>query len=339
MKELIKHPITNNHNMRHIKLYEDWNINEGLSPVLYHATRLNNAVSILRDNAFHLTNTIGLRAERSIQKKFYYMSFSRSMTSGYYLFQSPYVGLVYFKINGDALGKRYKGFPVDYWSTPNGERDKETLSRMENEDRLVSDSPEVPNATSYIEEMYVYLGGTKSEYIRDEEVSMIPKFVTFEIMAELSEFQQSLLRKLILLSKSLGIPLYAYWRKKDLLMNNKDASIDLRDIDLSGMDDSNRRTYGSRTPIWVSLLYKMYRSMTLEELRESMTSEEGEKFGRFESWKIYGDDIVTSIQSDISNLRSSNNQIVNKVVSIMKREGFGSIREFLESMYSKWYGS
>lgn len=326
--------------MRHIKLYEDWNINEGFSPILYHATRLDNAVGILRDNVFRLTNTVGLRAERGIQKKFYYMSFSRSMTSGYYLFRTPHVGLVYFKINGDALGRRYKGIPVDYWSMPDGERRSDVISSMENEDRLVSDSPEVPNASSYIEEIYVYIGGTKSGYINIEtETSIIPKYVTTEIMGELSEVQQSSLRKLILLSKSLGIPLYAYWRKKDLLMNNKEAAIDLRDIDVSGMDDSNRRRYGMRTPIWVSLLYKMYRSTTLEELRDSMTSEEVEKFSRFESWRIYGDDIVTVIESDISNLRSSNNQTVNKVVSIMKREGYNSIREFLESMYSKWYGS
>jgi hypothetical protein len=109
--------------MKYIKLFENFeeygdNLNEGLSPVLYHATQLGNAVSILRDNTFNLTNTLGLKSERGIQKKFYYISFARSLTSGYYYFENPQKGIVYFKIDGDKLGNRYKGLPVDYWSSP-----------------------------------------------------------------------------------------------------------------------------------------------------------------------------------------------------------------------------
>ena len=76
--------------MKYIKLFENFedyggSLNEGLSPVLYHATQLQHAVSILNDNTFNLTNAVGLKAERGIQKKFYFISFARSLTSGYSL--------------------------------------------------------------------------------------------------------------------------------------------------------------------------------------------------------------------------------------------------------------
>jgi hypothetical protein len=328
--------------MKYIKLFENFeeygdNLNEGLSPVLYHATQLGNAVSILRDNTFNLTNTLGLKAERGIQKKFYYISFARSLTSGYYYFENPQKGIVYFKIDGDKLGNRYKGLPVDYWSSPSEtERGLIRQKKMENEDRVISDSPEIPNATSYIQEIYVYVGESEGVKDMDTDSPTFNKWVFTEAIADLSDFMRSYIRKLILLAKSYEIPIYMYWKKTDLLMNNKDNAVNLQDIDLSGTYNM-ASTWVTRTPVWITLLYKMYNAKTKEDLLAMLTSQEKDKFNRFEGWGFYKEDILQRLDADFSNLRSKNNQTVNKIVSIMKREGYGSIEEMLIDIHNKWY--
>lgn len=328
--------------MKYIKLFENFeeyadSLNEGLSPVLYHATQLQHAVSILKDNTFNLTNAVGLKAERGIQKKFYYISFARSLTSGYYYFENPQKGIVYFKIDGDKLGNRYKGLPVDYWSSPSEtERSLIRQKSMENEDRVISDSPDIPNASSYIQEIYVYVGESEGVKDMDKDSPTFYKWIFTESLADLSDFMRSYIRKLILLAKSYEIPIYMYWKKTDLLMNNKDNAVNLQDLDLSGSYNM-ASTWVSRTPVWITLLYKMYNAKTKEDLLDVLTSEEKDKFNRFEGWKFYKDDILQRVEADFSNLRSKNNQIVNKIVSIMKREGYGSIEEMLIDMYNKLY--
>ena len=328
--------------MKYIKLFENFeeygdSLNEGLSPVLYHATQLQNAVNILRDNTFNLTNAVGLKAERGIQNKFYFISFARSLTSGYSYFENPQKGLVYFKIDGDKLGNRYKGLPVDYWSSPiETERSLIRQKSMENEDRVISDSPEIPNASSYIQEIYVYVGESEGVKDMDKDSPTFNKWIFTESLADLTDFMRSYIRKLILLAKSYEIPIYMYWKKTDLIMNNKDNAVNLQDLDLSGSYNM-ASTWVSRTPVWITLLYKMYNAKTKEDLLELLTSEEKDKFNRFEGWKFYKDDILQRVEADFSNLRSKNNQIVNKIVSIMKREEYGSIEEMLIDMYNKLY--
>ena len=328
--------------MKYIKLFENFeeygdSVNEGLSPVLYHATQLQYAVSILKDNTFNLTNAVGLKAERGIQKKFYFISFARSLTSGYSYFENPQQGLVYFKIDGDKLGNRYKGLPVDYWSSPSEtERGLIRQKSMENEDRVISDSPKIPNASSYIQEIYVYVGESEGVKDMDKDSPTFNKWIFTESLADLSDFMRSYLRKLILLAKSYEIPLYMYWKKTDLIMNNKDNAVNLQDIDLTGMYNM-ASTYERRTPVWITLLYKMYNAKTKEELLESLTSEEKEKFNWFENWRIYKEDILSRLDADFGNFRSKNNQVINKIVSIMKREGYSSIEELLLAMGHKWY--
>lgn len=319
---------------------------EGFSSILYHATYLSNAISILDSNKFILTNVVGTSAED--QKKFYFMSFARSMTSGYSSFENPKLGVVYFKINGSKLGNRYKGAPIDYWQYgKSGPTTPEMQRKMEAEDRLFSDKPYVPNATSYIDEIYVFIG--KIEYKRNWDIKS-SEFGTFETIEQLETNippnHQSNIRKLILLSKRLDIPIYLYYTKSDLFTNNKKNSVKLNDIDLSASYEKYKRRSRAPHP-YLNLLYKMGISKDREDLLKKLSPAEIKEFESFiekSYFSVYLSDMIQSIKSQFSNSRSagfggSSNldlQLINKITSIMKREGIRKIDDFVKFLISKF---
>ena len=312
--------------MRHIRLYEDYfeSINEGFSPILYHATNLWSAEKILRDDVFHLTNTIGSENERGFHKEFYYMSFARSLTSGYNHFQNPSSGVVIFKIDGIKLGNRYRGMPVDYWSRWGvKDRNIEMQRGMELEDRLISNTPIVKGAKSYIEEIYLYVGDWDNE--------------EGWTISDLKDAHQSIFRKIILIANSSNIPLYIYSRKEDLLMGNKEGAISYKDLDLSAQYiPSGRINWDSEITPWVSILYKMYNSATGDELIDSLTDKEKKIFNdHIETYSGFTNNIVLDINRDLFNIRAKNSKISNKIASIMNREGYSSVKEFVNKMFKK----
>ena len=113
----------------------------GLSPVLYHQTRLINAVNILRTNRFELKNAVGNEFESKFGAGLYYMSTARSMTSAYIAGKSGVV----FELDGVKLSHRHSGTAMDYF---NPSRYKYTsgpgdarAELFEAEDRVFSDKP------------------------------------------------------------------------------------------------------------------------------------------------------------------------------------------------------
>jgi hypothetical protein len=97
-------------------------------------------------------------ADGDINKGYHYLSFTRQKTKKIGYSQSRDVRIT---LDGDKLNQRYKGGPVDYWGasmgkqyymshgTESGHYDMHQ-SRTENEDRLFTNSPIIPNASEYI---------------------------------------------------------------------------------------------------------------------------------------------------------------------------------------------
>lgn len=312
--------------MKHIKLYEEFlgdNINEGLSSVLYHATSLIGAESILRQDRFQLANIVATKAERRLQKEFYFISFARSLTSEFTRFLYPSTGDVIFKIDGDSLSKNYKGSPVNYWSG---------TSKRELEDRLVLDTPIIEGAKRFIQEIYIYVGGKDS----NNEIGF------------LSESEQSFIRKIIISAKKSDIPVFIYKRKIDLISRNKENSISLEDLDLSGQYWYRYNiNWESKANPWLFILYNMYITNKKEELMKYLTATEREKLENFfanipqghasNDMEInYVKNVILDIERNIDNISKTNSTISNKIISIMKREGWKSIEEFFNAMKEKW---
>lgn len=313
--------------MKHIKLYEEFlgdSINEGLSSVLYHATSLIGAESILRQDRFQLANIVATKAERRLQKEFYFISFARSLTSEFIRFLHPSTGDVIFKIDGDSLSKNYKGSPVNYWSG---------TSKRELEDRLVLDTPIIEGAKRFIQEIYIYVGGKDS----NNEIGL------------LSESEQSFIRKIVISAKKSDIPVFIYKRKIDLISRNKANSISLDDLDLSGQYwyRYNINWESKATNPWLFILYKMYITNKKEELMKSLTATERQQLENFYvnilKWNASNDiesdyvrHVKSQIERSVDNISKTNSTISNKIISIMKREGWTSIEEFFNAMKEKW---
>ena len=144
---------------------------EGLSPIIYHNTEYSGAVGILKSNTFRLSPALSIGGDRpslklkrksgqferiDMTKKLYFMSTSRIKYGGY----ARTMGLhqAVFVLDGQKLSHNYTAIPVAYWSSlmPGSKTpSEELLKRDENEDRLVSNKMEIPNANKYIKQVHV----------------------------------------------------------------------------------------------------------------------------------------------------------------------------------------
>lgn len=119
-------------------------LNEGISPIVYHATRADAALNILKNNEFVL-RPIFTSSEHSYGGRGFFLSTARSKTGSYagsYMGNSA-GGLVMFTLDGRKLSQRHSGRSVDFFGA--GRED----NYDEMEDRVFSDKPEIP-AIPYI---------------------------------------------------------------------------------------------------------------------------------------------------------------------------------------------
>jgi hypothetical protein len=191
-----------------VKMKTMMGLNEGLSDILYHFTYIRNLVNILKQNEFHASTNIGTPSDLNTSRgKFFFFSATRSRGgegkgSGYG--RSP----VKIVLDGKKLNQRYKGFPLDYWQNSSKESDWSdktdyinSLKSKELEDRIVLDSPTIPNASNYILEIHVFIesGG---EMYKDE-------------LDELTSYV-----------KKNNIPIYFYTERKYFFNQIKDKAVD-----------------------------------------------------------------------------------------------------------------
>jgi hypothetical protein len=147
--------------LRQIIREEIKRLNEGVTDIVYHYTNMKAALNILEKDKFLLRPA--LASSGDVETKFssgrlYFLSTTRSKVDGFSL------GNVRFTLDGRALGQRYKSNPIDYWqwdmskdSYDNLGGWKSAVTSKEHEDRIVSDSPYIPNASKYIKEMHIYM--------------------------------------------------------------------------------------------------------------------------------------------------------------------------------------
>jgi len=144
------------------------------SDIVFHQTHLYAALKILNHDQFELSPAAGVVAEQALQTdqnrhdpdslrklsksaigKSFYLSTARSKV-GAFARSKARPGSVSLKLNGAALGRKYKIRPVDYWGSLTlgsvSMRDK----RNEQEDRLFSPTSTVPKARRYIMDVHVW---------------------------------------------------------------------------------------------------------------------------------------------------------------------------------------
>jgi hypothetical protein len=172
-------------------------LDEGITDVVFHKTRLDLAADILDSNKFMTSVAFGTPADREHNKgKLYYLSTMRSPTGDY----GPSLPAVTFGLDGRKLGERSKAAAVDYWG-PNFPKD-------EMEDRVFTDEPYLSPATKYITEIHV--GLPISDKDRKMRVTRVEEAEAIDAAAKLS-----------------GIPVYFYTSEKTYGILNKTKRLTL----------------------------------------------------------------------------------------------------------------
>lgn len=135
-------------------------INESFSDVLFHFTTFSGAFYIVKYDRFFLTNIIDAAREKQFNKgKLYYLSLTRHFGSnmGYVgnknsetNFGRNYLN-VRIELDGRALSYNNKAANVN-----NVGRAKDIITNRQQEERLVSDKPELKDAHKYIKGIYIF---------------------------------------------------------------------------------------------------------------------------------------------------------------------------------------
>ena len=156
-------------------------ISEGASDILYHFMYSQYVLDMLQKNKLNMVAAIGKDSDYKINKnKFYYLSTTRSKSSGFRKGDSKIV------LDGRKLKQRYKITPVDYWNWPKNDKQDTSayiysMKSLEQEDRIVTDKPSIPNAKDYLLGIHIYIRnkiGTDVKKIIDIcEKENIPIFI------------------------------------------------------------------------------------------------------------------------------------------------------------------
>ena len=128
---------------------------ERISDVVFHATTINNAISILDSDTFTLSPAftgdardprIGAKSDSELDTKgrSYFLSTARTRTSVQFAGESSVALIV---LDGRKLSHNHSGKAVDYWDA---DIKKQIGGAYEEEDRIFSDNPTIDNVLQYI---------------------------------------------------------------------------------------------------------------------------------------------------------------------------------------------
>jgi len=207
-------------------------LQERISDTVYHITSIYKLYSILKENQFILNSTVERSEYHYSRNRFYYLSTSRSKNNWYFKdYTSDNLKACILVLDGNKLNNKYKGIPVDYFST--------AINRItwdEMEDRIISNNPEISNAKSYIKEIHIY-------------------YLAEQYSTEDNNNIYTLLNKIKKMIKS--IPIYFYTDRNSFLKLNKKDTIDIPEININTKEYEITKVEYDETPL-VKSIFNLY---------------------------------------------------------------------------------
>jgi len=188
-------------------------LNEGISDVVYHYTSgLEKGAKILEQNRFLASGGFTKDVESELGKgKLYYFSTARTAANAY---TGTYPQGVIFKLDGRALGQKYKGVPLDYWATKRRSSKKAAnldpgeTEGFEAEDRLLLDDPYIEDADRYIDEIHFAIP------LYRFEKGMFDDKPKRKAGSSIENYQMEGLRKGVAVAEQRNIPYYIHIDKQ-----------------------------------------------------------------------------------------------------------------------------
>jgi len=195
-------------------LMENWRkfLKEGITDVVYHYTSgINKAAKILEDNKFMASGGFTKEVEAELGKgKLYYFSTARTPVNAY---TGTYPQGAIFKLDGRALGQKYKGVPTDYWADPKRGTSSKLAANVEKtgypeafeaEDRILLDEPYIDDADTYIDEIHFAV-----PLYKNEKEMFTNKMVRKTAMS-LNWYQMDGIERGVAVAEQRGIPYYIH---------------------------------------------------------------------------------------------------------------------------------
>lgn len=225
----------NKHRGADERVWEEEQLTEAASAIVYHYTNTAAAARILTSGEFLLASSTGTQAEKDYEVPGYpyFLSTTRSKVGDYH---NRYVGssAVMFVLNGSWLNQNYKTKPIDYWNRAwmydtSGQRTREA------EDRVYSKTPNIPANAESILEVHVLL--------KEQQENRSPE-----------------VRTVLLSAKKQGIPAYLYTDETAWKLQDKRKAVSpgqAADL-LKGQQPSRTSYRPSRNYLedWLELIYK-----------------------------------------------------------------------------------
>lgn len=281
-------------------------INEGISDVLYHSTSVRRVLSILSNNQFRLSPSLGVPSELEFapEKKVYYMSFSRNPSDDYRRISSDHGsgGESTLVIDGRKLKQDgYSGRPIDYWGPTFRKQSTGLPLKDEMEDRLFSSEPYIDNASKYVREIHVYMGTNPYDQTIKE------------------------LRSAKIMASKKNIPIFLYSSFQDYNLLTKKTS------DLSLLKRKLGPT-GRRSP-WTRKVFAPYIELLMVDDYKNL-SREAKRHHR----TITGIDGVGLLRADIHNSRTNDETrpMLDRFIAQLKAKNINNLEEYKRYIQAKF---
>jgi hypothetical protein len=255
-------------------------------------------------------------------KKFYYLSMCRTRLGRYHV-QNNSASSTLITLNGDLLNQRYKTSAVDYWGE---EYRKHRQGAYEEEDRLFSNKPTIPDARKYIMQV--------------------------DVLMPIDVMQKVRVRQLLKLCYLHKIPCYIYENSKDWLIGNKARStkVDISTLAPQPTDEKNEpwdRYEGMRGEITKSKYLEMNKFKRKSYVRDAVElyhkkirsdlSLSAEKFAMKIS-RDWAQEMFSVFSSEVHNERSNppaERTNIDALIKILLSTKMTS-REFFDHLKAKW---
>lgn len=315
-----------------MKLFE-FDLTEAITDIIFHYVSGYRLVNWLEKNEIILAADFssGRESELSGKQKYFFLSTTRSRLGGYHRNPARMSALV--TLDGRKLNQKYSGKPVDYWGwefrktavDPKASAQEKDSSKgaWEQEDRIFSTEPTIPNAKDYILKIDLLLPTNRK---------------TGEVDFTEYQYDAPVTQHLINLSKNANIPLVLHNNKKSWFTgSDKWHKANVSDIATSAaVDDYKQNRYDDNH---VSQ-YDLRDIDALQELLTKNTEAELSDNGKdlLDKMFRYPDSWVSTLSNIVHNNKNKP-AITGPISKVFQKYKVKSFKELLKILYTKWESS
>ncbi len=284
------------------QLFPKENLNESISPVVYHFTTIGPALKILQSGEFKLSSVLGSVEQEYAPKGYpYFLSTTRTRRGGYH--RSVGSTGVLFVLDGTWFNQRYPGGSIDYWLNRNPQQSHHR--EHEAEDRVFSRDATIP--ITGVTGLHVYI--TPDAY----------------------PDQLAQARQLLIAAKRLGIDTKLYrdetaWRNFDT-KNTADVG------QLRGQERTGGRisTHPGYLLPWIQLL-------TARD--KSQLNKDADKIRYSLAYTYNREDAFRRLNTDLSNARKPDSgpdrEHAVKIIQFMRKNNLDTVKDLVAVLAQKW---